>query len=57
VRTRSFVSPADKAHLITIDGQIPSWRLFAVKYFLSQIRRAPLATRPRQTIVTFLSKR
>jgi hypothetical protein len=57
VRTRSFLHPADKHHLITIDGQIPNWRLFAVKYLLFQIRLALPATHPRQTIVTSLCKR
>jgi hypothetical protein len=31
VRTRSFLHPAAKHHLITTGGQIPNWRLFAVK--------------------------
>ena len=48
VRTHSFLHPIDKHHLITIGGQIPSWRLFAVKYLLSQIRPALPVTRPCQ---------
>jgi hypothetical protein len=48
VRTRSFLLPADKHNLITIGGQSPNWRLFAVKYLLSQIRPALPVTRPCQ---------
>jgi len=59
VRPRSFLHPADKHHLITIGGQIPNWRLFAVKYLLQICPALPVTrrSRPRRTIATTLGRR